>query len=111
MNDGEKEHGRQLFNAYLTSTENLATGMLALGERIEVSNRILVQSIEESRRSREQQAALQRQIGVLVQVLSRQQGIPVAPLPQIPFEPENPIATMGVNAIQGLLDRYRNGGG
>jgi hypothetical protein len=101
-----REHGKQLFDAFCESTGNLATGMIALCERLERSHQLRALELEELRASREQNAALQRQIGVLVQVIARQQGVPVQAVPQPADGGQQNWAQGAIHgAIQGMLGR------
>jgi hypothetical protein len=104
VNDAEKrEHAQQLYETFCTATDNLARGMLALGERMEQSHKLKVIELDEMRASREQAAALQRQVGVLVEVISRAQGIPVQPISMPMQHPNAHMQNMVNGALRGLF--------
>jgi len=78
------EEGRALFAAYQASVQQLATGMLAVGERLEHSNQLQAKIVQQNdaiirgqQSLIEHLAALQRQIAVDVQMRGQAAGIPI----------------------------------
>jgi chromosome segregation ATPase len=114
------EEGRALFSAYQGSVQQLATGMIAVGERLERSNQLLEmlvrqqgQLVQQNQQLAEGQAALvehlaalQRQVAVQVELQGQSLGIPIQHVQPAGGPVPGFVESMGAQILNGLAGQF-----